>query len=194
MEEPTDQGGWRSTGVVAWTDRDGPGRPPRGPSPWLATALGAGLVAVFTTVLVTDTLCPEHRIWVQALASVALVGTAVTAVGLFRGWATAPLTSVIVTSCGMGIGLLDSVHAAERGRWIAVAFGALWLGSLALAVRSIRLLAWDRSLQRSVDAPHDGLTEVRPAGVDAAAPQALRAHARPPARSDDSTLPANSRV
>jgi hypothetical protein len=175
MRDSTGRGSWRSTGVVAWTDRDGPGRPPAGPSPALTTALGAGLVAVFSVILVTDTLCPEHRLWVQALATVALVGTVVAAVGLFRGWATAPFMSVLVTMCGMAIGVLDSVHAAQRGLWITAAFGVLWVGSIALLYRSIRLVAWDRSVRRSLatpphaptDGPHAGDGDTATADADA---------------------------
>jgi hypothetical protein len=141
--------GWRATDLVAWTEHDGPGRPPRGPGTVLTTVIGAGLVCVFSAILFTDTLCPEHRVWVQVLASAALVGTVVTGVGLLRGWATAPALSVVVTTCGMAIGLLDAVHAAERGLIIAIAFGALWLGSLVLVYRAIRLLLWDREMQRS---------------------------------------------
>src|SRR6266508_3846909 len=120
---------WRSDGVVAWTDRDGPGRPPAGPGPGLTTALSAGLAILFCGILFTDMLCPEHRIWVQALGSVALFGAGVAAIGLARGWASASFLALPTTVCGMAVGLIDSVHAAERGRIIAVAFALLSLGA-----------------------------------------------------------------
>ena len=131
----------------------------------LTTAIGVGLVCIFSAILFTDTLCPEHRVWVQVLASAALVGTVVTGVGLLRGWATAPALSVLVTTCGMAIGVLDAAHAADRGVAITVAFGALWLGSVMLVYRAIRLFLWDRAMQRSLSAPvdHDHRALVSPA-------------------------------
>ena len=165
---------WRSTDTVAWTEHDGPGRPPAGPGPVLTTIVGAGLVAVFSTILFTDTLCPEHRIWVQVLGSAALIGTIITGVGLLRGWATAPALAVFVTSCGMVIGLIDSVHAAERGRVIVVAFGALWVGSLVLVYRAMRLLSWDRHVRRSMAGSAPDAHDDRTPPVDLVADQGAR--------------------
>jgi hypothetical protein len=141
---------WRSDGVVAWTDRDGPGRPPAGPGSGLTTALSAGLAILFSGILFTDMLCPEHRIWVQVLGSVALFGAGVAAIGLARGWASAAFLALPTTVCGMAVGLIDSVHAAERGRIVAVAFALLTIGAGWLMWRQVVLLNWDRSVRRSL--------------------------------------------
>jgi hypothetical protein len=143
-------GAWRSDGVIAWTEREGPGRPPRGVNRATTTALGLGLVTVFTAILFTDSLCPEHRLWVQAMASTALVCSVVASIGLLRRWAVAPLLTLPVTLCGVAIGLLDAAHSAGRGRAIAAAFSVLAAGAAVLVWRQIALVRWDRSVSESI--------------------------------------------
>ena len=99
---------WRSDGLVAWTERDGPGRPPAGPGPVLTTALSAGLGLLFLGILFTDLLCPEHRFWVQGLGSLAVFGSIVAAIGLARGWASAAFLALPATVCGVAACLLLS--------------------------------------------------------------------------------------
>jgi hypothetical protein len=144
---------WRSDGVVAWTEREGPGRPPAGPGRGLTTALSAGLAVLFCGILFTDLLCPEHRLWVQALGAAAIVGAVVTAIGLARGWGSAAIVALPTTVCGVAVGLIDSVHAIERGRIVAVAFALLTLGAIWLMWRQVVLFAWDRSVRRSLSRP-----------------------------------------
>jgi hypothetical protein len=141
---------WRSDGMVAWTDRDGPGRPPAGPGRGLTTALSAGLALIFCGVLFTDLLCPEHRIWVQALGAAAIASAVVTAIGLARGWGSAAFLALPTTVCGVAVGLIDSIHAVERGSIVAVAFSLLTVGALWLMAHQARLFAWDRSVRRSL--------------------------------------------
>lgn len=156
--------GWRDEGLVAWTEGDGPGRPPAGPNRWVTTAVGVGLLAAFSAILVTDTLCPEHRAWVIGLATVAMAATVVGAIGMFRSWAIASPLSVLATGLGVAIGVIDSIHSASRGRSIALAFGVLLLGAVFLMWRQLQLAAWDRSVRRSLAS-----TPVSAASTDAAA-------------------------
>jgi hypothetical protein len=144
---------WRSEGVVAWTEREGPGRPPAGPSRMLTTGLSAGLALLFCGILFTDLLCPEHRVWVQALGAAAIVGAIVTAIGLARGWGSAAFVALPTTVCGVAVGLIDSVHAIERGRIVAVAFALLTLAAVWLMWRQAVLFVWDRSVRRSLSRP-----------------------------------------
>jgi uncharacterized membrane protein YccC len=141
---------WRSDGLIAWTERDGPGRSPAGPSRVVTTGLAIGLAAVFTGILSVDTLCPEHRAWVQILATAALIGTVIAAIGLVKQWAIAPVLALVVTLCGVAIGLLDAIHSAGRGRTIAAAFGILALGAAVVVWRQIALMRWDKSVRRSI--------------------------------------------
>lgn len=141
---------WRSTQVLAWTDRDGPGRPPRSASPAMWTATAATLGVVFSVILFTDALCPEHRSWVQALAGLALLGVVTSIVGLLRSWPSAPLITAASAALGAGIGLIDAVHSPLRGGFIAAAFVVALAQSASLALRQVPLLRWERRLRRDV--------------------------------------------
>lgn len=142
--------GWRSTEVLAWTEREGPGRPPGAPPAALWTATAATLGVVFSVILFTDTLCPEHRMWVQTLASAALIGVVCSIVGLLRGWAGAPLLTMGSAALGGAIGLIDAVHAPLRGGFIAAAFVVALVLSTWLTVRQLPLLRWDRALRQAM--------------------------------------------
>ena len=139
---------------IAWTEKDGLERAPRGPNGVLAVALAGVLIAVFSGIIFTDTLCPEHRAWVEALAFVALTATVVSAVGLLRRWATAGVWTLGAATCGVAIGVLDAAHSEARGRIIAAAFLAVAIGAVVLAAQQLRLHRWavrvDRALGRSM--------------------------------------------
>lgn len=139
---------WRSTQVLAWTDQEGPGRPPRAPSAGVWTAAAATLGVVFSVFMFTDALCPEHRAWVQTLAGIALLGVVTSAVGLVRGWAGAPLLTVACAALGGVIGVIDAAHSPLRGGFIAGGFLVALVLSGWLAVRQVPLLRWDRRLVR----------------------------------------------
>jgi hypothetical protein len=139
---------WRSTQVLAWTDQEGPGRPPPAPSAAVWTAAAATLGVVFSVFMFTDALCPEHRAWVQTLAGIAILGVVTSAVGLVRGWAGAPLLTVACAALGGVIGLIDAAHSPVRGGFIAGAFLVALVLSGWLAVRQVPLVRWDHRLVR----------------------------------------------
>lgn len=175
---------WKEGPVLAWTDREGPGRPPAGPNRTLSLGLAAALGVVFAGMLATDALCPEHRAWVQGLATVALVGTATAAVGLVRGWSVAPLLTLGVASLGVAIGALDAVHDATRGRVLIVAFALAALAATALGARQARLARWGRHVGADLGGlTVDGLptTTTTTTTTDEAADAAA---ARPPTRTE----------
>src|SRR3954453_22541188 len=112
---------WSSSEVLAFTERDGPGRPPEAPKRWMALTVAGALGVVFTGVLFTDTLCAEHRAWVEGLATVALAGIVVAIVGLLRDWAGPQIIPAVSASLGVSMGLIDAVHSPPRGRLVALA-------------------------------------------------------------------------
>ena len=137
--------GWRSTEVLAWTEREGPGRPPAGPSRLLSAGMAGALGVVFVGILATDALCPEHRALVQAIAGLAVVSTVLAIVGLVRQSPTAPLLTLATALAGVSIGVIDAVHDPGRGTFIALGFGLVVLGACVLAWRQLVLSRWERS-------------------------------------------------
>src|SRR4051794_9749739 len=98
---------WRASEQLAWTEHDGPSRPPRGSHPALNLILAGVLATVFAGMVFTDTLCPDHRAAVQVLGTVALAGCVASAIALARGWALAPAITVGTAVIGVVIGYLD---------------------------------------------------------------------------------------
>jgi hypothetical protein len=146
----TSANGWQSEQVIAWTDREGPGRPPAGSQQKLLGAVALVLGAAFVGMLSSDTLCPEHRAWVDALATTALVGVVVSIVALVRQWSVAPLLTLISGALGVAIGLIDAAHAPARGQLIAGAFGLVVLAVSVVSVRLARLAWWERKVLRDL--------------------------------------------
>jgi hypothetical protein len=136
---------WRSTEVLAWTEREGLGRQPAGPPRLLLAGMAGTLGVVFAGMLLTDALCPEHRALVQAIGGLALVGSVVAMVGLLRQSPAAPLVAMLTAVSGVAIGFVDAVHDPARGTLIALAFGGVALGACAIAWRQLRLARWERS-------------------------------------------------
>jgi hypothetical protein len=157
MSEPK----WTSSEVLAFTERDGPGQPPPAPRRWTALTLAGTLGVVFTAVMFTDTLCPEHRAWVNSLAVIALATSIVAIVGLLRDWAGATLLTTFAASLGVSMGLIDTLHSPTRGRFVALAFGVVTVIAALLSTHAIRLWRWDRRMHRTLR-PLDATAAARP--------------------------------
>ena len=147
------QSEWRRGSLVAYTEGDGPGRPPVAGVRWAWLALAGALTAAFVGMMSTDTLCPEHRAWVGVIGTAALVTTGCAVVGLLRGWTVAPILASAAALGGVAIGLVDAVHDPTRGRLIAVAFGVIAIGAAAVALRAVRVAWWERSRLDAALAP-----------------------------------------
>jgi hypothetical protein len=167
-----EKSGWVSGPVLAWTDSEGPQRPPDGGGRLVPGALAGTLGVVFLGMLGTDVLCPEHRALVQGFATLAIVGIVVAIVGLLRGWALAPFTTLASALAGVAIGVIDTAHDPSRGRIVAVAFGVVAAGAAFLAVRQVALARWDRAVGAEVaPLPADGTLLPPPATDPATGPE-----------------------
>lgn len=136
---------WRSGEVLAFTEREGPGRPPAGPSVWSTGMLASVLAVTFVGMMSSDTLCPEHRVWVELLAGFAIFGVGAALIALSRGWAGAPLLTMMASAAGVAIGFLDAVHSPTRGRLVALSFALCTMLAASMAWRARRLAGWDRA-------------------------------------------------
>jgi hypothetical protein len=178
-DERTGGQGWRSGEVLAWTEREGPGRGPTRASRRLWFLLAGAMALVFLGIMSSDTLCPEHRVWVLLLGGASLIAAGVAIVGLIDGWAGAPLLALCSALGGVGIGLIDAVHFPTRGRLIALGFGVAFALACALVWRQSRQRRWDRAVDRSLQP-----MPVEPA-VPPSTPPAAEAPAPPPVRRVD---------
>jgi hypothetical protein len=157
---------WRSDEVLAWTEREGPGRGPAGPSRRLWLAVAGALAIVFTGIMSSDTLCPEHRTWVLLLGGAAFIAAGTAIVGLLDGWAGAPLLALLSALAGVGIGFIDAIHSPTRGRLFACGFAVVFAGACALVWHQHRQVRWDRGVAASLRAP----AEAAPLGPDTSRP------------------------
>ena len=137
---------WRSGEVFAWTEREGPGRGPGRGSRRLWYLLAGAMSVVLFGIMSSDTLCPEHRTWVLALGSASLIAAGTAVVGLIDGWGGAPLLALASALGGVGIGLIDAIHAPTRGRLIALGFVVAFTLACALVWAQRRQRRWDRSV------------------------------------------------
>lgn len=146
---------WQQTEVLAWTENDSPGRPPRSPSRWLTGSVAATLAVTLTGIIATDALCPDHRAWVQGLASLAIVGAVVAIAQSLRDQPSAPLFAMGSAVVGIAIGLIDAAHDPGRGMLIALGFAVAGLGSSIVAFRMDQLSRWGAKLAEAHVAPVD---------------------------------------
>jgi hypothetical protein len=111
----------------------------------LGIGLAAVLSAVFAGMVLTDDLCPEHRLWVQVLGGLALVGCGTAAAAWLRGWSFAPLVAAGTSACGLAIGLIDVAHNATRGWIIAGVFAVTLLASVWTCLQQLSVRQWQRA-------------------------------------------------
>ena len=102
------------------------------------------MLAVFIGMVSNDTLCPEHRAWVEVLGSFGLVTIVGAVIGLLRRWPLSALLALISAVIGIAIGIIDAIHAPARGNIIAASFAVLVVAAILLIVADARLLRWDR--------------------------------------------------
>jgi hypothetical protein len=145
---------WRSGDTLAWTRRDGVTPPPQGANRWLLGSLALSLTGVWIGMLSTDALCPDHRLWVQTLGTIALVAAVWAIVGLVgqRSWAV--LAALASALFGIAVGVIDMVHSPTRGAILSIAFAVVAVGVLVAAVPVLRSALWMRRAERQL-APVD---------------------------------------
>lgn len=141
---------WGSDETLAWTKRDGMTPPPRGVSPWFLGAIATSMIGVWIGLIATDALCPDHRLWVQTLATVALVGSVAAIVGLFTGRSWAPLMALGSALVGIAIGFVDAVHDPTRGALISLAFTFVGAMLVIVWVPQLRSALWPRRAARDM--------------------------------------------
>ena len=141
---------WRSTERLAWTEREGPGRPPGGVGPWYLASLATVLGSALGVILFSDTLCPEHRAWVQMLGTVGVAVSIAAFVALMRNSASGPVLTLAGAVAGIGIGGIDALHAPLRGSIVLGAFSLLAVLTAWPLFVEARAAAWTRRVARDL--------------------------------------------
>jgi hypothetical protein len=141
---------WRSTERLAWTEREGPGRPPGGVRPWYLASLATIMGSVLGVILFADTLCPEHRAWVQVLGSVGIAVSIAAFVALMRNSASGPVLTLAGAVAGIGIGALDALHSPLRGGIVLGAFSLLAIMTAWPLFVEARAAAWTHRVTREL--------------------------------------------
>jgi hypothetical protein len=108
--------------------------------------LAGGLVACWVGLLSVDTLCPEHRGWVIAIALTALVSGVSAIAGLVGQRAWAPVFAVTTAVLGIAVGAIDTAHSPNRGIAIALAFTVAACGAAVVSMPWLRRRRWDAEL------------------------------------------------
>ena len=145
---------WRSGDTLAWTRRDGVTPPPKGANRWLLGSLALSITGIWIGMFSTDALCPDHRLWVETLGTVAMVAAVWAIVGLIgqRSWAVvAALASALF---GIACGFIDMVHSPTRGAILSISFAVVAVGVLIAGVPVLRTALWVRRTERQL-APID---------------------------------------
>ena len=141
---------WRSTERLAWTEREGPGRPPGGVRPWYLASLATILGCALGVILFSDVLCPEHRVWVQTLGTVGVAVSLAAFAALLRNSASAPVLTLAGAVAGVGIGAIDTLHAPVRGSIVLGAFVLLAILTAWPLLVEARSAAWTQQVARDL--------------------------------------------
>jgi hypothetical protein len=122
------------------------------------------MAGVWIGMIATDTLCPEHRMWVQTFGVVASLSAVSSIFGLASQRFWAPLAALASALLGIAVGFIDAVHSPTRGALISIAFAVVSVAVLVAAVPQLRLALWFRRASAEVQ-----FDPIEPAAVDVVA-------------------------
>ena len=142
---------WHAGEVLAWTEADGPRRPPAGPGRISSALIAGGMGVAITAVVLTDSLCEVHAMWVDGLATLALFGSIAAVTCAVRGSTASMVLTAISAGAGVAIGAIDAIHSPVRGAVVATFFGIAFVAAIFGFRRSLRLLRWDHELRGQLE-------------------------------------------
>jgi hypothetical protein len=106
--------------------------------------------SVLGVILFSDTLCPEHRAWVQVLGTVGIAVSIAAFVALMRNSASGPVLTLAGAVAGIGIGALDALHSPLRGGVVLGAFSLLAIMTAWPLFVEARAAAWTHRVTREL--------------------------------------------
>ncbi len=121
---------WNATEQLAWTEHEGPGRPPAGLPRRILIGLSVTMGVALGAIIGGDSLCPEHRLWIRLVGVIGIAATGAAVVSALRGGAASIRLSLAASVSGMFIGAIDAEHAHTRGLFVFAGFFVAFLLTL----------------------------------------------------------------
>ena len=144
---------WRPGPVVAWTETDGPGRVPPEPSRRIGVAAAISLGVALAGILTSHSVCPDHALWIDVVASVTMVLGTTAIVATVKSSATGPTLALAAATGGIIVAGIGLAHEVTRSRVVLSAFGLAAIASALSAHSSLRLRRWESSVLADAVAP-----------------------------------------
>jgi hypothetical protein len=144
---------WRPGPVVAWTESDGPGRVPPVPSRRTNAACALALGVAITGILSSSSVCPEHALWIDGLASLTIVVGITAVIATARSSATGPLLALGAAVGGITVASVGLAHEVTRSRVVLIAFGLAALTSAYSALAAMKMRRWEAQVLDEAVAP-----------------------------------------
>jgi hypothetical protein len=119
-----------------------------------AAALGVALFAVLTA----NTVCPEHALWIDGLATATAILVVAAVTTTLLASVLAPVLTLAACSGGMAIAAIDAVHGVTRSRLIALACAVAGGIAAFSVVKSARIRSWEASALAPAGTPSAGAT------------------------------------
>lgn len=153
---------WGAGPVLAWTDRDGPGRAPAGPMSIQVTALGATGAAVGLAMWNAAMLCPVHQMWVHNVAFAALVMGIGAVVAMVRRRPVAGVLTLGSALAGLAVSLVGVIHLLTDGWMVSLGLAGVAVLAGVLALGRSRATRRDRAAATAMFAPPDLTAQTAP--------------------------------
>lgn len=176
---------WRAGPVVAWTDSDGPGQVPPAPSRRVSGAATIALGVAIVGVLTSNSVCPDHALWIDVVASLTMVVGITAIVATVKASAAAPLLALAAALGGITVATIGLAHEVTRSRVVLAAFGIAAIAGASSALATLRMRRWESRVLADAVAPID-VAAAPPPRADADAAETLEAG---PAVEEQSPLP-----
>lgn len=176
---------WRVGPIVAWTESDGPGTVPLAPSRRVGGAATISLGVAIIGVLTSNSVCPDHALWIDVVASLTMVVGITAIVATLKASAAGPMLALAAAIGGITVAAIGLAHEVTRSRVVLAAFGIAAIASASSAFATLRMRRWESRVLADAVAPID-VAAASPPRADADAPETLDAG---PAVEEQSPLP-----
>lgn len=144
---------WEPSPIVGWTESDGPGQVPPATPRLVGAAAAASLCVAVIGFLTSTSVCPEHALWIDVSASLAVVLAITAIVATVKASTLGPPLALGASVLGASVAAIGLVHEVTRARVVVSAFAAAGLLSAYGAMRSWAMRRWEARVLADAIAP-----------------------------------------